>query len=211
MAFLTFPQDVDVVVQGNLRVNGAIQPALAKTALLQQNNERFKIQPTDWRVWDAFATNLPGTPATDDLGLIGGTFATGSPSIQTGDLKAAGATTRYARCTFQLPHNYVAGQSVTIRAHAGMLTTVASSAATIDFQAYRSNDEAGIGSDLVTTAATTINSLTLENIDFDVTAATLGPGDTLDIRMAVLVNDAATATAVIGIVGSVELLLDTQG
>lgn len=211
MSFMTIPADVDVTIQGNLRVNGQIQPPLSRTSIVQQNNERFKIQPTDWRIWNAMQTPLTGTANTDDLALIGGTFGTGSPSIQTGDLKAAGSTTRYARCTFQLPPEYVAGQSVTIRAHAGMLTTVASSAATIDFELYLSDDEAGIGSDLVADSAQSINSLTPADIDFDVTAATLGPGDTLDIRMAVLVNDAATVTAVIGIVGSVELLLDTQG
>jgi hypothetical protein len=208
MSATIFPESV--IIQGDLIVNGS-KPAYARTELTQEDNARFKIQPTDWRVWDAMATNLPGTSATDDLALVGGTFATGSPSIQTSDLKAAGSTTRYARCTFQLPHNYVAGQTVTLRARAGMLTTVADVAATIDFQVYRSNDEAGIGSDLCATSATTINSLTLANKDFTITPASLLPGDTLDIRMAVLVNDAATATAVIGIVGGVEVLLDVKG
>lgn len=210
MAFLTFPTDVDVVVQGNLRVNGEIQPDIAPEALEQQNNEPFKIQPTDWRVWDAFQTNLPGTAATDDLALIGGTFGSASPVIRTSDAKATTVTQR-ARCTFQLPHNYVAGQSVTIRAHAGMITTVSDGMATVDFEAYRSDDEAGIGSDLVTTAATTINSLTDANKDFTVTPATLAPGDTLDIRMTVAITDTATATAVIGQIGAVTMLLDTQG
>ncbi len=187
------------------------KPEIARSELLQSENDRFKIQPTDWRVWDALHTNLPGTAATDDLALIGGTFGTASPTIQTGDLKAAGSTSRYARCTFQLPNCYVLGQSVTVRAHAGMKTTVADTAATVDFEVYRSNDEEGIGSDLCATAATTINSLTDANKDFTVTPATLNPGDTLDIRMTVLVNDAATATAVIGQIGSVELLLDVKG
>jgi hypothetical protein len=208
MATTVFPDNVRI--QGNLEVIGTL-PTYPRTSLTQEDNARAKIQPTDWRVWDAMGTVLPGTPANDDLGLVGGTFGTASPSIQTGDLKAAGSTTRYARCTFQLPYTYVAGQSVTIRAHAGMLATVADTAATIDFAAYRSNDEAGIGSDLITTSATTINSLTLADKDFTLTASTLAPGDTLDIRMAVLVNDAATATAVTGIVGAVEILIDVKG
>ena len=200
----------DMLVQGNLDVTGT-SPAKARTDLTQEDNARFPIPLDRWRVWDAMATNLPGTSATDDLGFIGGTFATASPSIQTSDLKAAGSITRYARVTFKLPHSYVAGQSVTIRAHAGMKTTVADVAATIDFEAYRSNDETGIGSDLVSTAATTINSLTLANKDFVLSAGTLLPGDTLDIRMTVLVNDAATVTSVIGLVGGVEVLVDVKG
>lgn len=208
MSATIFPESV--IIKGNLTVQGT-KPAYERTDLTQENNARFKIQPTEWRVWNAMQTVLPGTSASDDLGLYGGTFGTGSPSIQTYDLKNAGATTCYARCTFQLPYNYVAGQSVTIRAHAGMLTTVASATATIDFEVYRSDDEAGIGSDLCTTAATTINSLTLADKDFTITPASLLPGDTLDIRMAVAINDSATGTAVIGIVGSVEVLLDVKG
>ena len=92
-----------------------------------------------------------------------------------------------------------------------MLTTISDTSAAIDFECYRSNDEAGIGSDLVTTSATSINSLTLANKDFVVTATSLLPGDTLDIRMKIAIVDSATATAVIGLVGGVELLLGVKG
>lgn len=200
----------DLLVQGSVLATGTPQ-ALTRAQLTQEDNGRYKVPFERWRVWDAYGTLLPATPAADDLGLVGGTFGTGSPSIQAGDLKAAGATSRRARCTFSLPTEYVAGQSVTIRAHAGMLTTVSDTTATVDFEVYRSNDESSIGSDICATAATTINSLTLANKDFVITPTTLGPGDTLDIRMTVAVNDAATATAVTAIVGSVEFLLDVKG
>lgn len=209
MAQVTIP--VDLMVQGNIKMTGSIQPSIARSTLRQEDNVRQKIAPTDWRVWDAFATTLPGTPANDDLGLVGGTFGTGSPTIQTGDLKAAGSTVRYARVTVALPYHYEAGQSVTVRVHAGMLTTVADTAATVDIEAYRSDDEGGIGSDLCSTAAQSINSLTLADKDFILTATTLLPGDTLDIRLAVTVNDAATGTAVTGVIGGVELLIDVKG
>lgn len=200
----------DLLVQGNLTVTGT-PPALSRSQLLQEDNGRYKVPLAHLRVWDALATNLPGTAATDDLALVGGTFGTASPSIQAGDLKAAGATTRYARFTFNLPTEYVTGQSVTIRAHAGMLTTVADNSATIDFVVYRSGDATDIGSDLCTTSATTINSLTFADKDFNLTATTLTPGDTLDIRMAIAVNDAATVTAVNACVGGLELLIDVKG
>ena len=116
------------------------------------------------------ATNLPGTSAADDLGLIGGTFATASPCIETYDVKAAGAVTLYARAAFQLRPEYDAGQTVLIRAHAGMVTTISDTTATLDFQAFESDNESGISADLVTTVATTINSVTLADIDYAVTA-----------------------------------------
>jgi hypothetical protein len=200
----------DVVFQGTVTITGT-PPAIERTELVQENNARFKINPMDWRVWNALATNLPGTAASDDLGIYGDTFGTNSPAIQTGDLKNAGATTRYARCSFSLPHNYVTGETVTIRAHAGMVTTIASASATVDFEVYRSDDEFGIGSDICATAAQSINSLTDADKDFIITAATLAPGDTLDIRMAVAVSDTATGTAVIGSIGAVTVLLDCKG
>lgn len=206
---LSVPEDL--IVRGNATILGTLLPGLSRTDLLQEPLARYKIQPTDWRVWDAFQTNLPGTSAADDLALIGGTFASASPSIQTYDVKAAGSLTLYARCLFQLPHEYDTGNTVTLRAHAGMLTTVADTACTIDFEVYRSNDEAGIGSDICNTSATTINSLTFANKDFSILATTLNPGDTLDIRMKIAVNDAATITAVKACVGAVELLVDSKG
>lgn len=205
-----FPGDVQI--QGNLQVNGTRTPTFARSELTQENLAVYPLQHTDWRVWDAVQTNLPGTGATDDLAIIGGTLGTGVPSIQTGDLKAAGATTRYARIQFQLPPEYVAGETVTLRANAGMVTTVADTSATIDFQVYKSDRGILIsGSDICATSATTINSLTFGNKDFTITAATLSPGDILDIRMAIAVNDAATGTAVIGCAGSIEMLLDIRG
>jgi hypothetical protein len=200
----------DLFVQGSIICTGTPQ-ALSRSQLTQEDNAPYKVPFESWRVWDAFGTLLPATPANDDLGIVGGTFGSASPSIQTGDLKSAGATSRRARVTFSLPPEYVAGQSVTIRAHAGMLTTVADASATIDFEVYKSDDEAGIGSDLCATAAQSINSLTLSDKDFAITATGLAPGDTLDIRMTVAVNDAATGTAVAGIVGGVEVLLDVKG
>ena len=54
------------------------------------------------------------------------------------------------------------------------------------------------------------NFLTLANKDFVITATSLTKGDVLDIRMKINVTDTSTGTAVIGMVGNVELLLDTQ-
>lgn len=200
----------DCVFQKNVVINGT-RPALARAELLQDDNAKYKIPHTAWRVWNAMQTVLPNPSAADDLGLYGGTFGTGSPTIQTFDVKALGTSTLYARCQFVLPAEYVLGQSVTIRAHAGMKTTVSDGAATIDFEVYRANDEEGIGSDLCSTAATSIKSLTLADKDFVLSAATLNPGDTLDIRMAVAITDTATATAVIGIIGGVTVLCDVKG
>lgn len=179
-------------------------------AKLALETKKYVIPLTDLRVWDAMQTVLPGTAAADDLALVGGTFGTGSPTIQTGDSKAA-STTRRARFLVPLPAEYDPAGTVTIRASAGMVTTVSDTTATIDFEVYESNKATGIGSDLCATAATTINSLTFSDKDFSITAAGLVAGDLLDVRMTIAIVDGATATAVIGAVGSLELLCQVRG
>lgn len=205
---VSFPGDVHIAE--NLTVSGTM-PTTARSGLIQDTLQKYPIPWTFWRVWDAYHTNLPGTAATDDLALIGGTFATGSPSIQTEDLKAAGATNKYARAQIWLPPEYDNGQTMLLRFHAGMLTTVADTTATIDLECYKLDEEAGIGSDLCATAATTINSLTLADIDFTITPTGLVSGDMFDLRINLAINDAATGTAVQGILGAAHLLIDIKG
>lgn len=202
----------NLTIEGNLQVNGSRYPTVNRSEFTQENLAVYPLQHVNWRVWDAVQTNLPGTAASDDLSIVGGTFATGVPSIQTGDLKNAGSTSRYARCQVQLPPEYVAGETVTLRAYAGMITTVASVAGTLDFEVYKTDRGVLVsGSDLCATAATTINSTSFANKDFTITATSLSPGDILDIRLTILVNDSGTGTAVIGCAGSIELLCDIKG
>lgn len=200
----------DVRILGALRVPNGDVYELPRSKLVQDNLAEFALDLTSLYVWDSGA-RLPNTSATDDLGFYPGTFASASPAIKTYDLKNAGATNVRGRFFVRLPAEYVTGETVTIRAHAGMQTTVASASATIDFEAYLSNGELGIGSDLVSTAATTINSLTAANKDFTVDPATLSAGSLLDVRVTIAINDSATGTAVIGYFGKLSLLCDIKG
>jgi hypothetical protein len=203
----------DLVVAGSIRVNGTISPPLAKSGILALAElQAFPVPLTDFRVWDAMQTNLPGTPATDDLGLVGGTFGTATPSLRSEDLKTLGATNKRARVLVQLPWEYQSGQSVTLRFKAGMITTAADGSATLDCEAYKLQDDPddAIGSDLVSTSATTMNSTAFGNIDFTITPTSLSPGDILDVRVTCAVSDAASAAAVIAAISSVKLLCDVR-
>lgn len=193
----------------NASVSGTAD--IVRSKLAQDSNKVYPIDLTKLRVWDAFWTNLPGTAASDDLGLEGGTFATAPPMIKTSDLKAAGATTQFGRFQLILPAEYEDGETVTLRFSAGMETTVSDTTATIDVQAYESDRIGGISADLVTTGATTINSLTFADKDFAITASGLVAGEVLDCRVAIAINDAATGTAVVGSIGAVELVCDVRG
>lgn len=203
----------DLIVPGDIRLNGRISPPIAKSNILQLTElQPYPIPLTEFRVWDAMQTLLPGTPSADDLGLVGGAFATATPSLRSEDLKAAGATNKRARVLVQLPWDYVAGESVTLRFKAGMITTIANTSATLDCEAFKLQEDPddAIGSDLVSTAAQNMNSLTFSNIDFVITPTSLSPGDILDVRITVAVNDGATATAVIAGITSAKLLVDVR-
>jgi len=202
--------DGGLLVKGNLQVTGTL-PEYQRTNLQQESVQPYPIPWDAWRVWDAFQTNLPGTAATDDLALVGGTFGTNAPSIESGNLASAGATTRYARATITIPPEYVAGQTVQIVFNAGMVGAVADNSATIDVQAYLSDGFAGIGSDLVAEAAQSINSLTEAEKTFNLDATNLAAGECLDVRIAVAVNDAATGGTVKARIGFVDLRLDIKG
>jgi hypothetical protein len=185
---------------------------LQRTYLLQEDTTKFPIDLGSAKVWDS-GQPLPSTAASDDLGYVAGTFGTANNYIAGRDCKTSGgAITGYARLFVVIPENYVAGQPVTLRAAAGMLTTVSDTTATIDFEAYLvGRTTLKSGSDLVTTAATTINSLTFADKDFSLTATALSPGDVLDVRVTLAVNDGATGTVVRPAIAAIDLLCSVKG
>lgn len=201
----------DLEVVGSVKATDGLGNPLDRTYLKEDPLAVFPIPFESFRVHDALQTVLPGTSASDDLGLYGGTFGTSQPLIRTYDVKAAGSLTLRARVLVRLPECYVAAESVKIRLAAGMVTTIADVACTVDVEAYRVGKDNSLGSDLCATSATTMNSLTFANKDFTITAASLSAGDVLDVRVTIAVNDAATATAVIAAIAAADLLCDIKG
>lgn len=203
--------DEDVRFGGLVRIAEGNLSAQPRTFLKQDDNQVFGVPWHAWRQWDHRAVNLPETPASDDLGLVTGTFGTDTPTIQTGDVKNVGCTRR-AGITLEVPAEYVAGQSFTLRFCAGLLTTLSSGAATLDVEVFRTNRQGVVtGADLYTGAALDIKSLTLTDKDFPLTVSALSPGDLLDVRITITIVDSATATDVIGIVACVERIVDIKG
>ena len=158
-----------------------------------------------------FLLELWGTPAENALMCVGGTHGTNAPSLQTPDFKNNSASVDYStRGELQLPWEYIAASSVTIRLHAGMLTTVASEACTVDLEVYKSDEDSTSTGDLCATAATTINSLTFADVDFTITSSTLSPGDLLDVKITVSADDDDDLGVMKACIGSVQLLCDVR-
>lgn len=181
---------------------------LNRSNIVQEDLVEYPISLDRFRVHDAFQTLLPGTPLTDDLGLSTNTFGTDSPTLDTEDHKAAGAVNNFGRAQVVIPPEYVAGQSITLRVNAGMVTTVSDTTATLDVEAYR---KAAPSVDICATAAQSMNDLAAADLDFVITPTNVVVGDTIDIRLTTAINDGATGTAVIGRINSAKLLLDIKG
>lgn len=222
MANTTIP--TDVTVTGTLTANalsvttasitnGMVSPnaALSRSKLAQDTVQPYPVNLMDLRVHDALQTNLPGTAATDDLALDSGTFGTEAAHVTAGDLKSAGATTRYARCLIPIPMEYDDAETLEIRVSAGMLTTVADASCTVDVEAYALDEDTTLTADLCATAAQSCNSLTFANLDFTITATSLVSGQILDVRLAIACNDAATGTVVEPVIGALKLRADVKG
>lgn len=213
----------DIYIAGHLRADTMTIPdssvtnasiastGISRAKFTQEDNAVYPIDINSLRVWDNLASLLPAAAANDDLGIYDGTFGTDAPMVKTGDLKSAGSTSRYARFQVALPPEYEDGETVTIRVSAGMITTVADTAATVDIECYQNNRDGTIGSDLCTTSATSVNSLTFANYSYTITPTGLSPGDILDVRITFLVNDGTAVTVVEGAIGAIELLCDIKG
>jgi len=188
--------------------------AIARSKLAQDTLQPYRIPFTDLRIHDALQTLLPGTAAADDLGLVGGAHGTDAPMVQAGDLKASGTITRYARFLTALPIEYDDDETVQVRVTCGMQTTVADASCTVDVTAFLFDNDGTLNggpTDLCTTAAQDMNSLTAASKDFTLTDTNLVSGSILDISIAIVCNDVATGTAVIPSIYAIALLADVKG
>jgi hypothetical protein len=180
----------------------------ARTALVQDDLAPYAVPVAQLRVWDAPSTPaVAATAASDDLAVVYNTHLTAGPTVETGDVKTT-TSTRKVGFEFVIPPEYVAGQTITLRANAGMKTTVAGTSAAIDFFVAR---RAAPTVDVCATAAQSINNLVAADKDFVITPTNCVPGDILDVVCTIAYVDAATGTAVIGQINTITLLLDIKG
>jgi len=192
--------------------DAAVAPtaAIARSKLALDSFQPYSIDLLTLRIWNAITTFL-STAGSDDLGIPSAvTFGTATPTVITSDAKAA-SITQYARFLFVIPIEWDTGSTLQIAINAGMDTTISDTSATIDVEAYASDGFGGVTSDHVTTAAQSINSLTPATKTFNLNTSGLAPGSTLDVRVAIAIVDGATATAVTGVIGKIDMLCDVKG
>ncbi len=207
--------NASTTIPNNAITNAAVDSnaAIARSKLAQDSLLEYNVPLTSMRVWDAIGTILPTTAANDDLAIFdgSGSFGTSPIELDAGDLKAAGATTRRARFSVAIPAEYVDGETVTIRVRSSTETTVADTSCTVDIEAHRQDKDGGLSAALCTTAATSMNSVTVADYSFTITPTTIVAGDQLDVRVTIACNDGATGTEVRPKIYSVALLCDVKG
>lgn len=176
----------------------------------QVDNVVWPIELTRCKTHDSIDVNLPAAAADDDMGLVTGTPGTNAITLKGVDF---GGTSTDEACAFvfALPVEYVDGQSVTVRAHAGMLTTVSDGTATLDCSVWSDDGDGTVSADLCATAATTINSVTLADIDFTITPTALNSGDLLHVQLSFGGSDTANAGVMIPTITKLSMLLDCRG
>jgi len=170
----------------------------------------YPIPFTQMRVWDAMQTLLPAAAASDDAGLVTGTPGTHAPTIQGLDPGGTSITSKFA-FEFDIPPEYVAGDSAVIRVSGKCGTTVADGACTVDFNAYLDGRDGTVGADIVATAPYSINSLIAQTSSFTITASTLTPGGKLLVVGTIAANDAGNLGAMIPTLMVVEMGLKVKG
>lgn len=184
--------------------------AIQRTKLEEVSDDFFGVPLSSGFVWDAAHTNLPGTAATDDLALVTGTLGTDAIKLSTGDVKNA-TTTRRVGFVAYVPPNYKDGSTFSVRVRAGIEDNAADTSATVDLEVYKADGDGAVGADLCQTSAVNINSTTLTNADFTIAAASIDPGDQLQMRIGIAVTDGQASNAVTAIVTNLGLLVSTQG
>jgi hypothetical protein len=183
--------------------------SMARSSLVQQDLQPYPIPNEAWYLFDSTIHAPLGATAlsADDLIYTLGTLGTTAPTITGTDFGGSSATQK-ARVRVTLPVEYVAGETITLRASAGTLTTVADTSSTIDFNVYR---QAAPTVDICATAAQSINALAVANKDFTLTPTNCVPGDVLDILMTYAGVDAGNLGVILPTIAGVTLLLDIKG
>lgn len=204
---VTLQLPLGVLTSRDLSASADIAPSQLAQRVLQSHPVPF----TSLRVWDALAS-LPVTAAADDdLALITGTPGADTPKLSSGDLKAAAATSRKIAFELEVPADYDDGETFQIRIRAGMVAKVADVSAMVDLQVYRADGDGTTVGDICATAATSINSLALADVDFTINTATVDPGDRLLCVVTVAINDAASVDPVEAVITNIVRLCDTRG
>lgn len=188
-------------------INGV---SLPRSGLITDEAKPYILLLDTWRVTGtgALLGASAGTPA-GAFGITYGTLGTASPKIVS-EAASGNTKTNKMRRSFPLPPEYVSGQPITVRVRAKEEVGAATVSTTVDVKVYKTDKEAGIGSDICATDAIDVTTA-VGNKDFTVTPTGLVAGDVLDIEVTGVVTDTGGTVGTVLAVYDVAVLLDIKG
>ena len=188
----------DLVVAGDLVVDGlsALLPKLcvANDNIASVERSQFLAttvkQVVNWRdfaSWSSFPSSLPSsvTKSTDDANdftIVGGTFGTETPCLETDDVSGVGSVKYLSLFYASLPHSYVSGSDITLCMSCGMKSAGASEGASVSMNAFRSNGESGhlaFGKDGVGGESEFVNNARVRTVKQVIDETNVAPGTQL--------------------------------
>lgn len=156
-----------------------------------QKTYTVAIPLTDFRVHDAFQTVLPGTAATDDLGIKTATIGTNFSNLNAAASAASVVQEGVALVT--VPPNYQAGSSLSLSIP-WTRSNAAEVAATLDVKVFRA---AAPTVDLYAGAAVDVNAAASGTAAFALTSTALVPGEQLLVNLIATLDDTAGSGAAV--------------
>lgn len=160
---------------------------------------------------------------TDTLALVSGGWGDGSQILQ-GEEANNTTKTVAGQCSVRLPQGYAypagisaaagevaADANLTVRVSA-RLTAAPGTSGNLDLEAYVSDEEGGVGSDLCATSVAdlTAGGTSFDDYDFTITGTTLLEGSLLNFVLRSVVNDSGGSGCRVEI-GSIKVLVNVRG
>jgi len=185
-------------------------PALTRAVAVPETSQSLCVPVTVPRHDDG--TVISGAAAAGKFGLTLGGFGAGGAMLE-GEAASGNTKTSTLHFRWAVPQNFDTAAATRALALAinCRVSVVANTAATIDAEVYKSNGQGGqTGGDLVTTAATNINSATWAEVSFTVNPGSLTPGDELDVFVRAVVNDSGAANSAKAQIGGLRMVATTR-
>ena len=200
----TYGDVIDNAILTNSTIGATNTITSTRAQLVQNDAQAYTVPVYSLRAADG---NVLGISDGSDSGDHYLTYSAGVWALM-GNSPSSDTQTDVSSFQFSLPPEYVAAETITIRANA--LYTADGDTKTVDLNVYKINPTAGTkGSDICATAAITLTG-TAAARDFTVTATALAPGDLLCVVLTTVFQDADGAVGEAK-VNSVQVLLDVKG
>lgn len=161
---------------------------MGKSVGTAYGSHTFYIPLTEFRIHDSLIALPPTTGAVDDIGFVDGTPGSSRSYLEIVTAADLNETSR-TRCFATVPSHYPAGATLTVNMEVTE-TTAPTDTALIDLLVVRLQNT----TDINPVAAQDITGASTTTISFALTSTAIVPGDVLDIRITVAVDDATTGT-----------------